>query len=207
MKKSLFLVLFGLMSAMVFANASRVKEEPQNSILTIRQTVPGTLTKVGGNIGAYIKKVRSAVQAQESMQYRGFTILLNGPGDGSYEVQAFRIVAYGKHRVNSIFSSLYKSSVEFSYQYDTTNKWIIQSHFLFPPNSLTGWANPEDYTMIQNFAWNEPFPSRRCYTDSPVHTLEESGREYLEAACLTDRDTALRFAQSFIDYMRGNRGL
>jgi hypothetical protein len=207
MKRSLFIILLGLVSAMVFADTSRVQAEPQDSILTIRQSGPGRLTKAGGNAGAYEEQVRSSGRELESIEYRGFTILLNGLSDGSYEVQAFRIVAYGNHRVNSIFSSLYKSSVEFSYQYDKAHKNILQSHFLYPPNSLTGWANPGDYTIIQNFDWNEAFPSRSCYTDSPVNTMEESGREYLEAACLPDRDTALRFAQRFIDYMRSGRGL
>jgi hypothetical protein len=207
MRKFLLIILFGLVSAMVFPDTILALGEPKDSILTIRQSGPGRLTKAGGNAGAYEEQVRSSVQSMEDIQYRGFTILLNGLSDGSYEVQAFRIVAYGNHRVNSIFSSLYKSSVEFSYQYDKAHKKILQSHFLYPPNSLTGWANPGDYTIIQNFDWNEPFPSRSCYTDSPVNTMEESGREYLEAACMPDRETALRFAQSFIDYMRSGRGL
>lgn len=201
-------LLFIIIVAIAIMGAvPQLQAEPQGSILAIRDSGPGKLTKAGRNPGAYTQRVRSSVQGLESMQYRNFTVLLNALSDGTYEVQASRIVAYGNHRVNSIFSSLYKSSIEFGYKYDPARKRILQYHFLFPPNSLTGWANPGDFSMMEKFDWNELFPSGPCNTDSPVHSLEETGREYLEAACLPDRETALQFAQRFIDYMAGGRGL
>ena len=198
----LFVIIVAIMGSV-----RQLQAEPQGSILAIHESGPGKFTKAGGNPGAYTQRVRSSVQGLESMQYRNFTILLNGLSDGTYEIQASRIVAYGNHRVNSIFSSLYKSSIEFGYKYDPAHKRIMQYHFLFPPNSLTGWASPGDYSMIEKFDWNEVFPSGTCNTEWPVHSLEEAGREYVEAACLPDRETALRFAQKFIDYMAGGRGL
>lgn len=199
--------LLFIMIVAIMGSVPPLQAEPQGSILAIRESGPGKFTKAGGNPGAYTQRVRSSVQGLESMQYRNFTILLNGLSDGTYEVQASRIVAYGTHRVNSIFSSLYKSSIEFAYKYDPAQNRILQYHFLFPPNSLTGWANLKDYLMIEKLDWNESFPSDSCYTEWPVHSLEEAGREYVEAGCLPDRDTALRFAQRFIDYMAGGRGL
>lgn len=198
-------VLFFVITMTV--SVSCLQAQPEDSILAVRQENQVRLTKAGGNPGTYAGKVSSSVQGLEHIQYRGFAVLLNGLNNGSYEVQASRIVAYGTHRVNSIFSSLYKSSIEFGYRYDPASKRILQYHFLFPPNSLTGWANPGDVSLMERFDWNEPFPSRTCYTESPVHSLEETGREYVEAACLPDRETALRFAKKFIDYMLGGRGL
>lgn len=191
----------------IMGSVVQLQAEPQDSILAIHQQGPGKLIKADGNVGAYAARTRFVAQGLESMQYRGFTIVLNNVSDGTYEIQVFRIVTYGTHRVNSIFSSLYKSSIEFSYKYDSARKKILQYHFLFPPNSLTGWANPGDYAILEKFDWNEPFPSRTCYMESPIHSLEESGREYLEAACLPDRETAIRFSKKFVDYMYSARGL
>ena len=108
-------------------------------------------------------------------------------------------------QVSSLFSSLFKSSVEYSYTYDRGSQQIIQRHFVFPPNSLTGWANPYDYMTMAKFDWNESFPSRTCA--SSVYTLEEVGRECLQAGCFTNRDSALLFDKKFIDYVLGARGI
>jgi hypothetical protein len=156
-------------------------------------------------ISEYSAIVRS--QQMEQMIYRNFKVILNSMSDGTFEIQAYRMVNYGNRQISSIYSSIYKSSVEYAYKYDPSRQKIIQYHFLFPPNSLTGWANPGQYAGMDKFDWGEKFPARSCSQSSPIHTLEETGREYLEAACIPDRETALRFARSFIDYMLGNRGM
>ena len=146
----------------------------------------------------------SSAQNLKRYQYKGFTILVNQVGS-SYEVQAYRMVQYGPRNVNSVFSSIYKSSIEFSYEFDQAQQRIVQRHFVFPPNSLTGWANPNEYVAMQSFDWGEPYPVKSCSISAPIHTLEEYGREYLEAACMPDADTSLRFAKKFIDYMVSSR--
>lgn len=178
-----------------------------DSILSIRVNGPARIQKIRAN--EHETSIRSGIESQavESLNYRNFTILLNAVSNNSYEVQVYRVVNYGTHHVSSVYSSIYKSSVEYGYGLDKDGQHIVQYHFLFPPNSLTGWANPQDVAGMLEFNWGEKFPARNCSIQTPIHTLEESGREYLEAACMPDRDTALRFARHFVDYMLGDRGL
>lgn len=198
----------GIIPIILFLIASsQVSAAPTQSILVSRTVSPGKVQKVPGN--EFSRQIQSGINAMsvEQLRYRGFTILLNPMSNGSYEVQASRQVLFGGRRVSSIFSSMYESSVEYGYEYDSSRRRIIQYHFLFPPNSLTGWANPDEVAAFQKFEWGEPYPIRNCGQNEPIHTLEEAGREYLEASCMPDRDTALRFARNFIDYMLSNRGL
>lgn len=196
-----------LFAIIIFVGASWTCAASGESILAAHVNTPGKMEK--SRNASYSAIIQTGLDAQtlENLTYRGFTVLLNALTDGTYEVQAYKMVQYGNRRVNSIFSSVYKSSVEYGYTFDSNQQRIVQYHFLFPPNSLTGWADPGDSVSMQHFDWGELFPTRNCSLHTPVHTLEETGREYLEAACLPDRDTALRFAQKFIDYMQGPRGL
>lgn len=180
-----------------------VHAEP-GSIFAVRSMGDGQIQKADGSL--YLQRIALAIQGQrvEQLSYRGFTLLLN-PINGQYEIEATRMVVYGSIHVNSLFSSVYKASVEYSYTYDNSTQQIVQHHFLFPPNSLTGWANPEDYLTMTRFDWNESFPSRSCSV--PVFTLEETGREYLQAGCFQSRDSALVFARKFVDYVLSTRGM
>ena len=177
------------------------------SILVARANGPGKMLKVSEP--SYQAELRSQAVSGglESLSYRGFTILLNPVSDGSYELQVSRTVVYGNRRVSSVFSSIYRSSIEYGYGYDSNRREIVQHRFLFPPNSLTGWANPGDFAAMSKFDWGEAYPIRNCTQSTPIHSLEEAGREYLEAACMPDRDTALRFGREFVDYMLSDRGL
>jgi hypothetical protein len=181
--------------------------ESSHSILAVHPNGKGQIEKAGGNIHSYLARVETAVQGQtvELLAYRQFTILLNPLSNGQYELQVYKWVLYGSRRVNSTFSSVFSASVEYSYTYDASTQSIVQDHFVFPPNSLTGWANPDDYATLRHLPWGENLPSRTCST--PVFSLEEFGREYLQAACFQNRDLALRFARKFIDYVSGSRGL
>jgi hypothetical protein len=145
---------------------------------------------------------RSQQSQAEQLKQGKFTIVLN-PVSNGYEVQVYRMVAYGNKRVNSIFASLYRSSIEYTYSYDAQSKEIRQYHFMCPPNSLTCWADPSDYSILSVFDWQENFPSKNCSTS--VFTSEEYGREYLEASCFPNRDAALTFATKFIGYANRNR--
>jgi hypothetical protein len=141
----------------------------------------------------------------ERLQYRTYFILLNGTSNGQYELQVYKLVRYGNKQVNSIFASQFESSVEYAYSYEASGDRIRRDHFLYPPDSLTGWANPTDYVTLKEFVWKEPFPAKNCTRN--VYTSEEYNREYLEASCFRDRDSALRFGKKFVDYVLGNRGM
>lgn len=177
------------------------------SILANHSVGRGKIEKAQGNIRSYLSRVEIAIQGQtvERLAYRQFTILLNPLSNGQYELQVYRWVAYGNREVNSTFSSVFSGSEEYSYDYDAGTQTIVQYHFVFPPNSLTGWANPDDYATMPRLPWGENIPSKTCST--PVFSLEEFGREYLQAACFQNRDVTLRFAKRFIDYVSGARGL
>lgn len=196
--KTIFLVFLIVLSTSIFELAAG------DTILAVQVNGPGRMQKSINNAS-----IRAGIESRnlEALNYRNFTILLNPVANNTYEVQAYRMVSYGSHQVSSVFSSVYKSSIEYGYRFDQQNQRIVQYHFVFPPNSLTGWANPRDFSAMQSFDWGEKFPIHSCSQDTPIHTLEESGREYMEAACMPDRDTALRFARSFIDYMLGSRGM
>lgn len=197
--RTVFLVFLIVLSTSIFELAAG------DTILAVQVNSPGRMQKSINNAAS----VRAGIESRslEALKYRNFTILLNPVSNNTYEVQVYRMVSYGSHQVSSVFSSVYKSSIEYGYRFDQQNQRIVQYHFVFPPNSLTGWANPRDFAAMQQFDWGEKFPIRNCSLDTPIHTLEESGREYMEAACMPDRDTALRFARSFVDYMLGNRGM
>jgi len=158
------------------------------------------------NPSSYMSTLNYATEAQqlERLQYRGYFLLLNRVSN-QYEVQVYRTVRYGNKQVNSIFASQFQASIEYAYSYDPSGDRIRREHYLFPPNSLTGWANPNDYLTIKEFPWNSLYPSKACKTQ--VHSSEEYGREYLEASCFTSRDAALQFAKKFVDYILGSRGM
>ncbi len=140
----------------------------------------------------------------ERLQYRTYFILLNST-NGQYELQVYKLVRYGNKQVNSIFASQFESSVEYAYSYEASGDRIRRDHFLYPPDSLTGWANPTDYVTVKEFVWKEAFPAKNCTRN--VYTSEQYNREYLEASCFRDRDSALRFGKKFVDYVLGNRGM
>jgi hypothetical protein len=150
-------------------------------------------------------RVAQQGQSIEQLQQGKFTIILNPLNNGQYELQVYRMVKYGKKRVFSTFASGYKTGIEYSYSYDARNQEIQQFHFICPANSLTCWANPQDYASLKTFAWEEKFPSQSC--SFSVFTSEEYGREYVQASCFPNRDAALLFAQKFITYVTGPRGL
>lgn len=190
---------------LILGHATRARCEPE-SIFAVRSLGVQRIEKANGNPGAYNQRIGMAILGLkvEQLKYRGFTLLVNQV-NGQYEIQVSRMMTYGNVQVSSLFSSMFKSSVEYSYSYDRTSQQIVQRHFIFPPNSLTGWANPDDYATMEKFDWNETFPSRTCA--SPIYTLEEVGREYLQAGCFANRDSALLFARRFIDYVLGARGM
>jgi len=161
---------------------------------------------IKNNPSSYMSTLNSAIEAQqlERLQYRGYFLLLNRVSN-QYEVQVYRTVRYGNKQVNSIFASQFQASIEYAYSYDAAGNSIRREHYLFPPNSLTGWANPTDYLTVKEFPWKASYPSKTC--TAQVHSCEEFGREYLEASCFTGRDAALQFAKKFIDYILGNRGM
>ena len=168
-----------------------------NSIAAIRMVNKSKMEKAN--------RVAQQVQSIEQLQQGKFIIILNPLNNGQYELQVYRMVKYGKKRVISTFASVYKTGIEYSYSYDPQTQEIQQFHFICPPNSLTCWANPEDYAGLKEFAWKEKFPSKNC--SFSVFTSEEYGREYVQASCFPDRDAALLFAQKFIAYVTGPRGL
>lgn len=194
----------GIVAILLIA-AGPLHSEP-GSILAVRTVGQSRIQKANGNPGAYLSRLGMAIQGQEveQIQYRGFTLLVH-PINGQYEIEVTRMITYGNVHVSSLFSSIFKSSVEYSYTYDPSTQQIIQRHFIFPPNSLTGWANPDDYLTMARFGWNESFPSKNCSV--PIFSLEESGREYLQAGCFANRDAALLFARKFIDYVLSARGM
>jgi hypothetical protein len=156
------------------------------------------------NPGSYMSMLTTAAESQqlERLQYRGYFLLLNRVSN-QYEVQVYKMVRYGNKQVNSIFASQFQASIEYQYSYNGSA--IRQDHFVFPPNSLTGWANPGDYVTMKEFPWKAAYPSKTC--TAQIHSCEEFGREYLEASCFTNRDAAIQFGQKFIDYILGSRGM
>jgi hypothetical protein len=154
--------------------------------------------------GSYMSTLNTAAESQqlERLQYRGYFLLLNRVSN-QYEVQVYKMVHYGNKNVNSIFASQFQASIE--YEYSLSGTGIRRDHYLFPPNSLTGWANPGDFLTLKEFPWKAPYPSKSC--SAQVHTCEEFGREYLEASCFTSRDAAIQFAKKFVDYNLGSRGM
>jgi hypothetical protein len=177
----------------------------QGSIFAVQSKSKSRVVKTMPS--SYDSNINFAVQAQqlERIQYRTYFIVLNRLTNGQYELQVYRLVRYGNKQVNSIFASQFESSVEYSYTYEASGDRIRRDHYLYPPDSLTGWANPTDYITSKEFVWKEQFPSKACQRG--VYTSEQFGREYLEASCFRDRDTALRFGKKFVDYMLGNRGM
>lgn len=148
-----------------------------------------------------------AIQSQqaERLQYRGFLVVINREANGTYELQISKMVRYGDKQINSIYASQYETSVEYQYKFDSASNSIRQDHYLFPANSLTGWANPGDFVTMREFAWKGNFPTKSCKV--PMHTSEEFGREYLEGSCFPNRDAAIQFAKRFVNYVLGSRGL
>jgi hypothetical protein len=183
-----------------------ISASAEESILALHRDQRGQLVKAAANVKQYRAQLARGIEGQqiETLEYRGFTLHLNRYR-GAYELQASRTVQYGDVRISSIFSSQYQASIDYIYTYDPKTKEIRQDHFIFPPNSLTGWANPENFMLLKHFDWREKYPASNCQV--PVYTSEEYGREYLEASCFPTRDRALRFAKRFIDYARGRRSL
>jgi hypothetical protein len=157
------------------------------------------------NPGSYTLTLNTAAESQqlERLQYRGYFLLLNHVSN-QYEVQVYKTVHYGNKNVNSIFASQFQASIEYEYSLNGSGG-IRREHYLFPPNSLTGWANPGDFMTFKEFPWKASYPSKTC--SAQVHSCEEFGREYLEASCFTNRDAAIEFAKKFIDYILGSRGM
>ena len=174
----------------------------EGSGTAIRLLSKSRMQKADGNVQAYLARLAQA-QAGEVLKQGKFTIVLNALSNGQYEVQVFKMVLFGKKRVQSTFASLYQSGIEYSYSYDAQSQEIKQYHFICPPNSLTCWSNPQDYAILQQFDWQEKFPAKNC--GQSVFTSEEYGREYLQASCFPNRDTALAFAQKFISYVSQSR--
>lgn len=177
---------------------SSVFSQPSNTILVVQRNA-NRLEKSK----AVISASSNPAAGVEQIQYRGYYINLE-PAGPDYHVQIFTMIHYGSLQVSSIFASQFQSSIEYAYSYDPAKHEIRQDHFVFPANSLTGWANPDEYVLMRQFDWNQRFPSG-C--DGSVYTSEEFGREYMESSCFHDRDSALKFAKKFINYALGRRGL
>jgi hypothetical protein len=169
-----------------------------DSTSAIRQVNRSQIQKAEGNVQNYLNRIRARAQSVETLRLGKFTVILNPLSNGEYELQVYKMVSYGKRRVNSTFASLYQSGVEYSYSYDPQSQKIKQFHFICPPNSLTCWAEPADYAILNEFNWQQKFPSKNC--SMPVFTSEEYGREYLQASCFSSRDAALTFATEFVNY-------
>jgi hypothetical protein len=194
MKKNLIgIAMITLCAMSVFAQSG--------STAAIQKQGPSKIEKANGNVSAYMSRLAQA--NMEQVTQGKFTILLNSVSNGQYEVQVYRMVPIGNKRVMSTFSSVFKASVEYSYEFN--NGSITQHHYVCPPDSLTCWSNPGDFASMQQFNWKESFPAKNCA--QPVFTSEEYGREYLQASCFSNRDAALTFAQKFIQYVTGRRGL
>jgi hypothetical protein len=161
------------------------------------------IQKAEGNVQNYLSRINAQAQSFETLRQGKFSVILNPLSNGEYELQVYRVVTYGKRRVISTFASLYQSGVEYSYSYDAQSQKIKQYHFICPPNSLTCWADPSDYAILNEFEWQQSFPSKNC--SMPVFTSEEYGREYLQASCFPSRDAALTFATRFVNYANRKR--
>jgi hypothetical protein len=175
-----------------------------DSTAAIRLLNNTKMQKANGDVSSYLNIIGLRSQAVEQIAQGKFTIVLNPLSNGQYEVQVYRMVKFGKKRVQSTFASLYQGGIEYSYSYDSQSNEIKQYHFLCPPNSLTCWADPKDYASMKQFKWGENFPAKNCSTS--VFTSEEYGREYLQASCFPNRDAALAFATKFVDSITGSRG-
>jgi hypothetical protein len=185
----LFLLFISLTSAIFAQEATSILRVQLISAVKLHKTLP-----TNSNFGA---------GTVDQTMYRGYTINVQ-PDGRNYDLQIFTMVQYGSLKVNSIYASQFQSSVEYTYSYDASQHVIRQDHFLFPPNSLTGWANPDDYVTMRQFDWGSRFPAG-C--SSSIYTSEEFGREYLESSCFQTRDSALIFAKKFINYALSKRGL
>jgi hypothetical protein len=174
-----------------------------DSTSAIRLLNRSTIQKAEGNVSDYLSRIGQTSQSVETLKQGKFTIVLNPLSNGQYELQVYKIVLFGKKRVMSTFASLYTSGIEYTYSFDTQSERIKQNHFICPPNSLTCWADPSDYAILNQFEWQENFPSKNC--SMPVFTSEEYGREYLQASCFASRDAALTFATNFVTYANRNR--
>ena len=177
--------------------------QDESTSAAIRLINRSKMEKAGGDVRNYLSRISAQAQSPERLRQGKFTILLSPLSNGEYELQVYRIVSYGTKRVMSTFASLYSSGIEYTYSYDTQSRQIKQYHFICPPNSLNCWANPSDYAILNEFEWNENFPSKNC--SMPVFTSEEYGREYLQASCFSSRDAALTFATKFVNYANRNR--
>ena len=195
-KRLLPLFIFLLLISTLYA-------EQANTILVVRTIGAARIQKAQPRTSPSIAAQTSALGAWEQIEYRGYFINLQ-PSGKNYNLQIYTTIEYGNYRVNSIYASQFQSSIEYAYTYDPAKHEIRQDHFLFPANSLTGWANPEDYVLMRQFDWKERFPAN-C--DTSIYTSEEFGREYLEASCFQEHDAAVRFAKRFINYSLGRRGL
>jgi hypothetical protein len=176
-----------------------------DSTAAIRLLNGSKIQKAGGDLPAYRNHLVALQAGIEQLREGKFTLLLNAMSNGQYEIQVYRMVPVGKKRIVSTFYSVFRASVEYSYEYDAKNGSIKQHHYICPPDSLTCWANPGDYANMNQFSWKESFPASNCA--QPVFTSEEYGREYLQASCFSTRDAALTFAQKFIQYITGPRGM
>jgi hypothetical protein len=174
-----------------------------DSTAAIRLLSKTKMQKANGDVSSYLNSISLRSQSEQLAQGK-FTIVLNPLSNGQYEVQAYRMVKFGKKRVMSTFASLYQAGIEYSYSYDSQSNEIKQYHFLCPPNSLTCWADPGDYASMKLFNWGENFPAKNCSVG--VFTSEEYGREYLQASCFPNRDAALTFATKFVSSISGKRG-
>jgi hypothetical protein len=173
------------------------------STSAIRLVNKRKIEKANGDVPSYVNMINQRMQGVEQLKQGKFTIVLNPGSNGQYELQVYRMVLIGKKKVMSLFSSLYKSGIEYSYSYDAGRQEIQQYHFICPPNSLTCWSDPQDYEILKKFKWNEDFPAKNCQLS--VFTSEEYGREYVQASCFPGRDAAISFAQNFIQYVSGDR--
>ena len=197
MKRFLILVFLLFMPHFIFAQEGSIFALQLKSKSRAVKTIPSS----------YQSNISYALGSQqiERLQYRTYFIVLNHLQNGQYELQVYKLVRYGNKQVNSIYSSQFESSIEYAYTYETAGDRIRRDHFVYPPDSLTGWANPSDYVTSKEFVWKERFPAKTC--NRGVYTSEQFGREYLEASCFRDRDSALRFGKKFVDYVLGNRGM
>ena len=176
------------------------------SILTVHQSSVSRIKKDNPQNPEFMNRQQAVASSgqMEDIQYRGYLIKLNR-NRTMYEVQVSNLVRYGNLEVNSIYASQFQSSIEYSYSIDGQSGRIRQDHFLFPAGSLTGWGNPDEYVIMARFDWKEKFPTtKNCQL--AVYTSEEFGREYLEASCFQDHDSALNFAKKFINYV-STRGM
>lgn len=197
MKRALILLFLLFLPHFIFAEEGSIFALQLKSRSRVVKTIPSS----------YQSSISYALGSQqiEKLQYRTYYILLNHLSNGQYELQVYKLVRYGNKQINSIFASQFESSIEYAYTYDTAGDRIRRDHYVYPPDSLTGWSNPTDYVTSKEFVWKEQFPAKTC--DRGVYTSEQFGREYLEASCFRDRDTALRFGKKFVDYVLGSRGM